>query len=122
MDCSLPGFSVHGILDKNSRQEDWSGLPFPSPGDLPNPRIKPGSPALQAYSLPTELLGYPYRVDGQHLISTWELSHHSIISGKAGLQCSLISILLLLPISLQDTWEVKQAKKRDDGTSTYPVP
>ena len=29
-----------------SRQEYWSGLPFPSPGDLPNPRIKPGSPTL----------------------------------------------------------------------------
>ena len=38
-----------------SRQEYWSGLPFPSPGDLPNPEIKPGSPALQADSLPTEL-------------------------------------------------------------------
>ena len=31
-----------------SRQEYWSGLPFPSPGNLPNPGIKPGSPALQA--------------------------------------------------------------------------
>ena len=40
-----------------SRQEYWSGLPFPSPGDLPNPGIKPGSPALQAYSLPMELQG-----------------------------------------------------------------
>ena len=29
-----------------SRQQDWSGLPFPSPGDLPNPGIKPRSPAL----------------------------------------------------------------------------
>ena len=41
-----------------SRQEYWSGLPFPSPGDLPNPGIKPESPALQANSeqiLPTEL-------------------------------------------------------------------
>ena len=37
-----------------SRQEYWSGLPFPSPGDLPNPGIEPGSPALQAESLPTE--------------------------------------------------------------------
>ena len=37
------------------RQESWSGLPFPSPGDLPDPGIKPGSPALQAYSQPTEL-------------------------------------------------------------------
>ena len=38
-----------------SRQEDWSGLTFPSLGDLPNPGIEPGSPALQADSLPTEL-------------------------------------------------------------------
>ena len=37
------------------RQGYWSGLPFPSPGDLPNPGIEPGSPALQADSLPTEL-------------------------------------------------------------------
>ena len=40
-----------------SRQEYWSGLPFPSPGDLPEPGIEPGSPALQANSLPTELQG-----------------------------------------------------------------
>ena len=38
-----------------SRQEYWSGLPFPSPGDLPNPGIKLGASAFQAYSLPTEL-------------------------------------------------------------------
>ena len=37
-----------------SRQEYWSGLPFPSPGDLPNPGIEPGSPALQADSLLAE--------------------------------------------------------------------
>ena len=37
-----------------SRQESWSGLPFPPPGDLPNPGIKPGSPALQPDSLPSE--------------------------------------------------------------------
>ena len=42
-----------------SRQERWSGLSFPSPGDLPNPEIKPRSPALQADLLPTELLGKP---------------------------------------------------------------
>ena len=38
-----------------SQQEYWSGLAFPSPGDLPGPGIKPGSPALQADDLPTEL-------------------------------------------------------------------
>ena len=40
-----------------SRQEYWSGLPFPSPGDLPNPGIEPGSPALQTDTLPSEPLG-----------------------------------------------------------------
>ena len=37
-----------------SRQEYWSGLPFPSPGDLPDPGIEPGSPSLQADTLPSE--------------------------------------------------------------------
>ena len=40
-----------------SRQEYWSGLPFPSPGHLPNPGIEPRSPALQADSLPTGVAG-----------------------------------------------------------------
>ena len=38
-----------------SRKEYWTGLPFPSPRDLPNPGIEPGSPVLQADSLPSEL-------------------------------------------------------------------
>ena len=42
-----------------SRQEDWSGLPFPSPGDLPKPGMEPRSPALQADSLPSEPRGKP---------------------------------------------------------------
>ena len=42
-----------------SRQECWSGLPFPSPGDLPNPRIEPRSPAMQVDSLPAEPQGKP---------------------------------------------------------------
>ena len=45
MDCSLPGSCVPGIF----QAEYWSGLPFPTPGDLPNPGIKPmslASPAL----------------------------------------------------------------------------
>ena len=42
-----------------SRQEYWSGLPFPSPGDLPDPGIKPGSPAFQADALLSEPLGKP---------------------------------------------------------------
>ena len=43
-----------------SRQDYWSGLTFPSPGDLPDPGIELGSPALQADSLPGELPGKHY--------------------------------------------------------------
>ena len=42
-----------------SRQEYWSGFPFPSPRDLPDPGIEPGSLALQVEALPSELLGKP---------------------------------------------------------------
>ena len=44
-------------MKKKKKKECWSGLPFPSPGDLPHPMIEPGSPALQADSLPPELPG-----------------------------------------------------------------
>ena len=53
MNCNPPGILSMGF----SRQEYWSGQPFPSPGDLPNPGIKPGSLALQADSLPSEAPG-----------------------------------------------------------------
>ena len=43
------------------RQEYWSRLPFPPPGDLPNPGIEPGSPALKADSLPLNYQGSPLK-------------------------------------------------------------
>ena len=55
VDSSQPGSSIHGIL----QQEYWSGLPFPSPGDLPNPGIEPRSHALQAEALTSEPPGKP---------------------------------------------------------------
>ena len=58
VDCSLPGSSVHGILQ--ARILEW--IAFPSPEDLPAPGIEPGSPALQADSLPSELRDYPVEV------------------------------------------------------------
>ena len=64
MDCSPPGaWSM-----RFSREGYWSGLPFPSPGDLPDPGIKPGSSALQADSLLTELQGKPIFTDIQMFI------------------------------------------------------
>jgi len=50
-----------------SRPEYWSGQPFPSPADLPNPGIELGSPSLQVDSLPTELSGKP----GSLLMRSW---------------------------------------------------
>ena len=58
MNCSLPRSSVLGFL----KQEYWSGLPFPPPGDFPNPGIKlesPVSPALVSEFLTTESPGEP---------------------------------------------------------------
>ena len=58
MDCSPRGSSVSEILQARIY---WSGLPFASLGDLPNPGIKPRSPTLQADSLPSESPGKPQR-------------------------------------------------------------
>ena len=48
-------------LATRETQEYWDGWPVPSPGDLPNSEIKPGSPGLQANSLPAELPGWEWR-------------------------------------------------------------
>ena len=56
-----------------SRQEYWSGLPFPSPGDLPDPGIEPGSPAVQADALTSEPPG-SFILNRQH----WALTDPNI--------------------------------------------
>ena len=58
-----------------SRQEYWSGLPFPSPGDLPNPGIEPGSPALQTDALlsePPNVTNAPYICTDKYKVLTGE--------------------------------------------------
>ena len=62
--CDPMDYSPQAPLSMGfSRQEYWSGLPFPSPGDLPNPWIEPGSRALQADSLPAEPPRKPYKAE-----------------------------------------------------------
>ena len=75
----------HGLSMEFCRQEYWSGLPFPSPGDLPDLGIEPGSPALQAGSLPSE----PPGKTGNQLIICVLLDHESQFARDN---------LLLLPI------------------------
>ena len=60
LDCSPPGSCPWDSPGKNTGR----GQPFPSPGDLPDPGIKPGSPALQADSLPPESPGKPLQCPG----------------------------------------------------------
>ena len=55
VNCSPPGSSIHEF----SRQEYWSGLPFPTSGDHPDPGLEPGSPALHTDSLLSEPSGKP---------------------------------------------------------------
>ena len=81
MDYSLPGSSVHG---DSPRQEYWSGLPCPAPGDLPNPGIDLGSSALQANSLLSEPRSLPLSHQGNHLPKT-TVSHWSL-----GFQCTVL--------------------------------
>ena len=58
VDCSLPSFSRQeywsGLPFPSPRDLPWSGLPFPSPGDLPDPGMEPESPALEADALTSE--------------------------------------------------------------------
>ena len=74
MDCSPPDSAVHRIL----QEEYWSGLPFPSRGDLSHPGVEPGSPALQADSLPTES---PGKIQGPHLSEPPLCAHREHIGG-----------------------------------------
>ena len=70
-DCSLPGSSVHVILQASI----WSGFPCPPPGNLPNPGIQQMSPALQADSLPLSHRGSPIHILFIWLFSCWVMFH-----------------------------------------------
>ena len=71
MNYSLPGSSLSMEFP---RQKYWNGLPFPSPGDLPDPGIEPGSPALQANFLLSEPPEKPYFFSGHFFIDRYLLS------------------------------------------------
>ena len=89
-----------------SRHEYWSGLPFPSPGDLPNPGIEPRPPALQAHSLPSEPPGKP-------LIHqrTWANSKQHRNQCRSGLYSNVsLFTLFVNPPDLENT------KKIESGT------
>ena len=69
--CSVVSDCLQPVSMELSRQEYWSGLPFPSPGGLPDPEIEPRSPALQADSLLSEPPGKPYCLDNLKTERIW---------------------------------------------------
>ena len=94
----------------SSRQEHWSGLPFPSPGDLPDPGIEPVFPALQADDLPSELRGKP-KLEGLRHFKIWK-------------QNILYHIKLKLNLNTKQDILVKKKKKEEilpKGVSKTPT-
>ena len=100
-----------------SRQESWSGVPFPSPGDLLNQGIEPMSPSLQADALPSELPGKPQywktvsknnnllktkivRVNLNGFLAFWITSQNIFSDGNRDSQSSVVAKLLQLSPTL----------------------
>ena len=77
-----------------SRQEYWSGLPFPSPEDLPDPGIEPGSPALQADALPSKPPGESVHQEAQKKKPSTK-QKDNLLNGKMYLQ-----IIYLIKINI----------------------
>ena len=65
------------------RQEYWNGLPFPSPGNLPNTEIKPRAPALQVDSLPAEPQGKPKKIKSITVSSVSQSICHEVMGPDA---------------------------------------
>ena len=79
-----------------SRQEYWRGLPFPSPGDLPDPGIKPKSPALQVDSLPLNRWGSPFNTTVVTHATAWRKDEDIILSKISQTQEDKYCIVVLI--------------------------
>ena len=76
-----------------SSQEYWSGQPFPSPWDLPNPGDEPGSPALQANSLPFEAPGEPYSQQRYAKVYSYSGCSHVLVQAWSQFQPTLVLVI-----------------------------
>ena len=90
-----------------SRQEYWSGLPFPSPGDLPNPGIEPRSPALQADALSSEPPGKP-NLDNQPRQHIKKQRHY--VATKVRLVKDTVFLVVMYGC---ESWTIKKAERMD---------
>ena len=77
-----------------SRQEYWSGLLFPSPGDLPDPGIEPRSPALRADALPSEPPGKPILcIREAHTMYKVDTNKNLLYSAGNSTECSVMTYM-----------------------------
>ena len=89
-----------------SRQESWSGLPFPSLGNLPNPGIEPGSPALLADTLPSE-------PPGSHLGRMEQISKITARASCTYMGCTMLpdpcmqGFVLEVKCSTEGSWQAR---------------
>ena len=81
-----------------SKQEHWSGLPFPAPGDLPDPGIKLKSPALQANSLPSEAPGKPLVDNSQKKKNYYEIKIQNLRTHTLFCTLSLLLVMVRMRI------------------------
>ena len=99
MDCKLQASLSMGF----SRQEYWSGLPFPSPGDFPDPGIEPGSPALEADTLTSEPPGKESYDQPKHIFKSRDIT----LSTKVRLVQAMVFPLVMYGC---ESWAVKKAE------------
>ena len=101
-----------------SRQEYWSGLSFPSPGDLPDSGIKLGSPSLQVDALPSEPPGNPimYNIQSIQIITLWtvKIKSHHLNKTKSQVFASFLSshIVLMPEIMVRNCIPDNQSRNR----------
>ena len=112
--CQVPSIGF-------SRQEYWSGLLFHSPGDLPNPGIKPRSPTLPADSLPSEPPRKPKNTGVRSLPYNQEIFISTIVSG--GLTCGLTVKNLPAMQKLQETriQSLGPEGPMEEGVATHSI-
>ena len=105
-----------------SRPEYCSGQSFPSPGDLPNPAIKPRSPTLQADSLPAETQGKTKNTGVRSLFLLMDFPHPEIELGSLALQVdSLATELLGKPFILSGARQIKEVSIQGFTLNSYYI-
>ena len=103
-----------------SRQEYWSGLPLPSPGDLPDPGIVPGSPELQADTLPSEPPGKPPKSKEEVKLDT---SWRAALRLSPGVHVTMLQVSAHVSVKLSFLWENGSGKSQfiSNFTSTWII-